>query len=257
MSIRDRDYFKYTMKHEWQLLEILKDRTLEAREEKFRDIYAVVVHLFLLSDIGEDIARAEGSKIPYFTAAISARSYLGFMYNLLFGDYHSAARSLRWLYETNLAAAAALISPELLHKEFSGKSSIDISQFDNWLDLYDKREVKFRRKCVLKGLGLPVKDLNDLYSHLCKHTHISKVSYDGKTWPKLYFDEEKFDEIYFLTMRTLDLILLLLCHMLLLFNGETKTALKKYLKWFTDSKGEIFMVPKKLFTMTIRFLEDL
>jgi len=37
------------------------------------------------------------------------------------GAYHSAGRSLRWLYEANLAGATACFNPSLLDNQYKGK----------------------------------------------------------------------------------------------------------------------------------------
>lgn len=63
------------------------------------------------------------------------------------GAYHSAGRSLRWLYEANLAGATACFNPSLLDNQYKGKK-IDLDEFEKWLTLYDKRERMLYRKQI-------------------------------------------------------------------------------------------------------------
>ncbi|MEM3628927.1 MAG: hypothetical protein QXQ94_10150 [Candidatus Bathyarchaeia archaeon] len=187
-------------------------------------------YLFVLTDIAQDIMLEGQSGIPYYVCSLSLRTYLEFLVNLFQGAYHSAARALRWLYEANLAGAAACIKPSLLSGEFI-EVEMDLDKFELWLALLDERRTEFPRKRIFEGLGLPAEKLQELFSDLCKYVHISRKSLDEKlTWPNLQYIPEKSDEILTLARKTVDLILWLECKMLLQYNDRTKEALKKLSK---------------------------
>jgi len=106
-----------------------------------------------------------------------------------------------------------------------------LKEFEEWLTLYDKGEKKLRRKQILEALGLPVEELQKLYSDLCKYVHLSEVSFDHEmTWPNIQYLPEKFDKVFVQLMKTIDLIFWLECKMLLQFNGKTKQALRNFRK---------------------------
>lgn len=183
--------------------------------------------LFSLTDIAEDIMLEGQSEIPYYICSLSLRTYLEFLVNLFQGAYHSAARALRWLYEANLAGAAACVKPSLLDDKFI-EGGMDLDKFESWLASFDGRRKVFSRKRICEGLGLSEEKLEELYSNLCKYVHISRKSIDAKlTWPNLQYLPEKFDEILALARKTMDLIFLLECKMLLQYNDRTKEAIKK------------------------------
>jgi len=50
------------------------------------------------------------------------------------------------------------------------------------------------------------------------------------TWPNPQYLPEKFDEVFAISMKTIDLIFWLECKMLLQFNEGTKEALRKLCK---------------------------
>jgi len=230
---------------------ILKVTYKEKRDE-CKKLFNFLGHLFVLTDIGEDIYRVEGDGIPFYISALTVRTYLEFLANLLQGAYHSAGRSLRWLYEANLAGATACIDPSLLDDQFKGKKSITLDEFEKWLALYDKRERKLKRSNIFKALKLPKDELQNLYSDLCKYSHISKTSFDKKLiWPKLQYIPEKFDEILGLTWKTLDLVLWLECNVLLRYEG-TERAFRDFLKYLGALTSYIPMTAELLFNLINR-----
>jgi hypothetical protein len=188
--------------------------------------------LCTMGDIALDIYQTEGARLPYFVCTLTIRICLELQTNLFQGAYHSAARSLRWLYETNLAGATACIKPSLLDEEFSDSAGLTPERFENWLDRYDnKQDAKLLRKKIFSSFGLPAEELDRLYLDLCKYVHISKASFDKELdWPKLQYIPEKFDQTFELTMKTLDLVLWMQSKMLLCHNSRTKEALKWFLK---------------------------
>lgn len=201
--------------------------TYREKRDECDEVLSFLWHLFDMADLGEDIYLAGQAGIPYYICSLSLRIYLEFQANLFQGAYHSAGRSLRWLYEANLAGATACINPSLLDNRLKGKK-VDLDEFEEWLTLCDKRERMLYRRQIFEAWELPFEELQELYSDLCKYIHISKRSFDIKlTWPNIQYLPEKFDEIFALTRKTLDFVLWLECKMLLQFNKGTKGALRK------------------------------
>jgi len=94
---------------------------MKRKKDKCNILLRFLLHLCVIADIGEDIFSAGQAEIPYFVCSLTLRAYLEILINLFQGAYHSVARALRWLYETNLAGAVACIDPSLLDKEYYEK----------------------------------------------------------------------------------------------------------------------------------------
>ena len=126
---------------------------LTHREKKGEcdEVISFLWHLFDITDIGQDIYLAGQAGIPYYICSLTLRVYLEFQANLFQGAYHSAGRSLRWLYEANLAGATACIKPALLDSEFKGKNTMDLDEFEEWLTLCDKGERMLYRKQIFEA----------------------------------------------------------------------------------------------------------
>ena len=205
--------------------------TFEEKKDACEEIIDFLNRLFVMGDIAQDIYMTEKVGLPYYVCSLTVRSFLELQANLFQGAYHSAGRTLRWLYESNVAGATACISPSLLDERHKESTSMNLKEFENWLDQYDKREQKLKRTKIFNFFGLPSADLSKLYSDLCKYVHVSKVSFDKELdWPKLQYIEGKFDEILNLTKKTLDLVFWMESKMLLHFDGETSKALKHFLE---------------------------
>ena len=183
-----------------------------------------------MTDIAEHILRAGQANLPYYVCILTLRIFLELQANLLQGAYHSAARSLRWLYEANIAGATACISPYLLDRRYEGKSELKTEEFEEWLGLYDHQEVRLVRKSILEEFELPTEEVDNLYSVLCKYMHVSKLSFDKELdFPKLQYISEKFDEMFELTIKTMDFVLWMQSRMLLCYKNGTAEALKWFL----------------------------
>jgi len=205
--------------------------TYEEKEHECEEIIAFFHRLCLMGDIAEDIYITERVQLPYYVCTLTIRNFLELQANLFQGAYQSAGRTLRWLYEANLTGATACINPSLLDGNFKESTSIKLDEFENWLDRYDKQEVRLMRKQIFDSFGLPSDDLNNLYSDLCKYIHVSKVSFDKRLdWPKLQYIQEKFDEVFELMKKTLDLVFWMESRMLLCYDRETSKALKGFLE---------------------------
>jgi hypothetical protein len=180
-----------------------------------------------MADIAFDIWEVETEDLPYFVCSLSLRSFLEVQASLFSGAYHSAGRTLRWLYETNLAGSAACLNASLLDNAYSSTSNLSSDEFVDWLERYDNREVQLSRKSIFDFYKLTAEPLNMLYADLCKYSHVSTVSFDrAETHPNLQFLENRFDETFGIMTKTLDFSLLMESKMLLCWNHGSVGALK-------------------------------
>lgn len=205
--------------------------TFKEKANECSDILNFFKRLCVMGDIGFDIHRVEGPKLPYYVCQFTLRTYLELQTDLFVGAYHSVGRSLRWLYELNIAGSTAVIFPSLLSNEYEGKDNMGLKEFEDWLENYDNRKGSINRSKIFSHFGLPAKDLQLLYSRLCKYSHVSSLSFDKeRDWPKLQFLPKKFDEIFKVTTEVMDLVLWFESKMLLCYNKGTKKALKGFLE---------------------------
>jgi hypothetical protein len=168
---------------------------------------------------------------------------------LLEGAYHSAARSLRWIYEANLVGATSCINPALLGNQINVTAPMELEEFEALLGRIDAG-VKIDRRKIFEDFSLPTNDLQKLYSDLCKCVHLSIVSFDKTLdFPNLQYVPEKFDEIFPTIVKTLDLVFWMESKMCLCYDGGTSEALRYYLK---DHDGLNKYVP-----MTISLISNL
>jgi hypothetical protein len=198
-------------------------------------IFEYFGHLLTMVDIGLDIFQKEGSlnvrgaELPYYVCSLTNRNYLEMEACLLDGSYHSAARSLRWLYEMNLVGTTACVDASLLDDKYS-PGPLSLQEFENLLERLDSEDLvigRKKRKHILDQFGLPSEELAVLFSDLCKYVHLSKVSFDKDLdWPNLQFLPEKFDEVFKTALRTIDLVFWMESRLCLCFNNGTKGAIK-------------------------------
>lgn len=180
-----------------------------------------------MCDVAFDIWEVERKDLPYFVCSLSLRNLLESQASLFGGAYNSAGRALRWLYEANLAGAAACFKPSLLDEAFDDSESLTSDEFVNWLDRYDNREVQLSRRNILNFCDAPAGPLNVLYADLCKYSHISKMSFNREeTHPNLQYLPDRFDETFGIMAKTIDFTLLMESKMLLCWNHGTVGALK-------------------------------
>ena len=208
--------------------------TYNEKIDECEEIFKYFQRLCVMADIAADIFRVEGAQIPYLVSHLTARNYLEMQACILEGAYHSAARSLRWLYEINLIGATACIKPILLDHHFSATKGLTLPEFEEFLENIDEDVIRFgngKRATIFKQFKLPVNDLMSLYTDLCKYVHLSKISFDKElTFPSLQYISEKFDEVFLFLRRTLDLAFWMQSRMCLCFNGKTAKALKGFLE---------------------------
>jgi len=180
------------------------------------------------------VSRVEGNQIPYYVCSLTLRSYLEMQACLLEGAYHSAARSLRWLFEMNVIGAVACVNPSLIDRQYSSERPLVIEEFEQLLERCDAGENTIGRakhRVIFEEFSLPSDDSSSLYSDLCKYVHLSKISFDKKlTWPNLQYIAEKFEEISHFALKTIDLVFWMESKMCLCFDKGTKQALRFFLK---------------------------
>jgi len=111
---------------------------------------------------------------------------------------------------------------------------MNLDEFKEWLRQYDNRVKTLNRQRIFEAFKVSEEkrqELDGLYRDLCKYVHISERSFDEKmTWPNPQYLPEKFDEVFAISMKTIDLIFWLECKMLLQFNEGTKEALRTLCK---------------------------
>jgi len=186
-----------------------------------------------MTDIAFNIFEVEGARIPYYVCSLTLRNYLEMQACLLEGAYHSAARSLRWLFEINVVGTTACVDASLLDQQYSS-GPIDLEEFERLLAKVDEEKLTIgrgKRKKIFDQFSLPSDDLMLLYSKLCKYVHLSRISFDKTLdWPNLQYIPEKFDEIFQIALKTLDLIFWMESRMLICFDKGTAQALKYFLR---------------------------
>lgn len=231
---------KSDIRHEWRYLTGLTNQTLKEKWNECCTTNKILHHLFLLGDLGEDILGSKKrGKVVYYINMMCIRSYLGFTYSLLFGDYASSARVLRWIYEACLSASAACINGKILTGSARDSGYLGFTKFSNWLRDLDQRKVKFvrsHRKNILKLLGLSsteIGDADDLYKNLCKHVHISSISFNRRYVgiPDLTLDFREFSKIHRLNTKTMDLSMFAILKSYASID-DIKGFLKSYRSWF-------------------------
>jgi len=211
--------------------------TYSEKSYECKSIFGFFVRLCIIGDITNEVipySKVESAEIPYYISHLTLRNHLEMQACILTGAYHSAARSLRWLFEMNVIGATACVKPVLLDYHLSATRGINLSAFEKFLERCDTGEVKIGKKkyqTIFDQFKLPSKDLLSLYSDLCKYVHPSKISFDKDlTWPNLQYIPEKFDEIFLFATKTLDLVFWMQSKMCLCFDGGIVQALKYFLK---------------------------
>lgn len=204
----------------------------------------VFQHLCLLEDLGQNIleAKERGRYVCHINRLIEL-TYLGFEYALVFGDYFSSARSLRWIYETCLAGYAASKDGKILTGKQSDLGYLNIVKFEKWMRALDEGRVRFNsstRERILTILGLSQEEKRRcmrLYGDLCKYAHVSNVSLRrGALVPNLTLDMREFSRVYRMSNRTMDL-----CMFAILKSYGTIDDiggfLENYRSWFYPGKS--------------------
>lgn len=239
--------------HEHRRISGIINLTYRQKRIQCKRIFDFFQRFCALADVSNDIFLVEGNKIPYYVSSLTLRNYLEIQACLLEGAYHSAARSLRWLFEMNVIGAVACANPSLLDDQYGSNAPMDLEEFERLLERCDTEEIAIgrgKRKRIFDEFSLPSEELCLLYSDLCKYVHLSRISFDKELdWPNLQYISEKFDEIFHLALATIDLIFWMESKMCLCFDRGTTQALRYFLK---DHDGLNQFLP-----MTIRLISNL
>jgi len=227
-------------------LEGLTSQTLQQKWDEYCTMNCVFQHLCLLEDLGLDILRdrSRGKVVVHINRLVEL-TYLGFMYSMLFGDYFSSARSLRWIYEGGLAAFGASRDGEVLTGDHNDSGYLSIAKFERWMRDLDLRKPRAKfgptnRERILMLLGLSQEERDrykGLYSDLCRYSHLSKISLRRDTLvPNLTIDLREFSRVYRMNVRTMDLYMFAILKSYEAIDG-IEIFLNGYRSWFSPGNS--------------------
>ncbi len=215
----------------------LYNTTIASRPRIALDHYHLLYHLDLLGVLlTEDLdsPRPKTLEITALEVSLLFHEWIGFVVSQYMGAYYAAARTLRWIFESSLGSAIALIDGRLLLGHTVTRT-LTLGQFKRWLRLYDARLASFPRKDGLRVIGLSSTQqdaYNELYSSLCKFSHLSARSF-GTVRPvaDLVVDMKYFDAIAKYAYRSMDLALYCILKATI-SQWDITEFLDTYLPWF-------------------------
>jgi hypothetical protein len=228
------------MRTQWKYYSELISHSLRTRPSHANEQYNFLNHLFLFKDLLSDpddpppTDKISVLRVPYVELSLLVPEWLGFMLCNFVGVYPAAARTLRWIYESSLASAAAVLNSSVFPEVRGKSSSLTETQFRRWLRLNDLGQAKFQRKLALRALGLGLHQqtsLDELYRELCKYAHISGEQFAEWSTPDIVFSRTYFDRISRLASRTMDLTLYCLVRSIS-SQWDIKRFLIGYSSWF-------------------------
>jgi hypothetical protein len=218
----------------------------------------ILHHILLLGDLFEPPANPPRIlSITSLELSFLVQEWLSFMLCNYVGAYSSASRTLRWIYESTLAATMALTNPSLLLCKPTSHP-LTYEAFRSWLWKYDNRAVHFPRKESLKAIGLNLKEqlrYNGLYSMLCKYSHISAKHFSiPEPIPDLVFNLEDFDVVSRYAYRTMDLAFFCIVKSIISQwrSQDVRGFFEGYFDWFDALHA--FAVRRDRFPLTIKLL---
>jgi hypothetical protein len=222
------------------------------------DQYRLLWHLDLLDQLLTEDPQFLGSplrpktlQITGLQVALVFREWLGFLVSHYVGAYYAAARTLRWVYESSVASAVALIDGRLLLGN-TARRTLTLGQFRKWLRLYDANLTHFPRRTGLDAIGLtPTEQIeyNRLYSSLCKFSHLSARSFVPVSLVgDLVLDMKYFDAIARYAYDTMDLALYCILKATI-SQWDITDFLKSYLLCFKS--GDRYAIRKEKFSLTL------
>jgi hypothetical protein len=230
--------------------------SLECRPQVAIDFYNLLYHLdlfdvLLTEEYGD---RPKTLRITALEVSLIFHEWLGFVVDHCIGSYYAAARTLRWIYESSLGSAVALIDGRLLLGP-SGRRHLTLNQFENWLRQYDAHSVTFPRRRSLGAIGLSLtqqQSCNDLYSSLCKFSHLSTKSFvPVSSIAEMVVDVKHFDVIANYAYRAMDLALYCIIKATV-SQWDISDFLASYLPYFRT--GEPYVVRRRKFPLTLSLL---
>jgi len=131
--------------------------------------------------------------------------------NFLFGGYAGAARTARWILETSIGTAGAILDASILKSDHKSKS-MTIREFISCLEKYDRQGKMIPRKNILPLLNISKlrrKQIDCLYSKLSKQSHLSETTFtrphsDPNFHSQLSMNPQLFKKTLELTLQVID-----------------------------------------------------
>lgn len=233
------------------------------RTEVYVALPCILHQVLLLSDLFEpEYHPPKTLTITSLEISFLIPEWLSFMLCDYLGAYSSAARTLRWIYESALASAVATLDGSLL---LGGTpKSLTKSQFRKWLWKYDHQKmtnVSFPRKNALRVIGLPSMDQTryiELYSTLCKFSHVSEKHFvHPEPIPDLVFNLKQFDAVSRYAYKTMDLAFFCVIKAILSqwHSDDVNNFFHGYLGSY--SARQIYSVRRDRFPLTIGLLKGI
>jgi hypothetical protein len=226
------------------------------RPQIVADQFGILHHVFILGDLFTELDESPPKtlKIIRLEIPLLIRQWIGFRICNYVGAYSAAARTLRWIYESTLASTVAVTNASLLLGKTTTKPMSE-SQFRKWLWKYDHQTVTFPRRDAIGAIGLSQKDqtrYNDLYTTLCKFSHVSAKHFVHPGWiPDLQLNLKDFDAVSRYAYRTMDLALYGIIKAIV-SQWDVKVFLRGYREWFRPDSA--FAVRREKFPLTIAIL---
>ncbi len=181
--------------------------------------HALLGHLFLFGDLLEESRGVP--KVLETTAneiSLLIPEWLAFMLCNFTGAYPTAARTLRWIFESGIASTAAVLDRSLLIENSHSKKPLSSHQFREWLRDYDNQRVSLgrtKRDRILERIGLTATEratARETFETLCKFVHISSRHFSYIRVPDITMNLPNFNRISKLAYRTMDLVLYGMIH---------------------------------------------
>jgi len=226
---------------------------IDHRPQIVADQFGILHHVFILGDLFTELDEPPPKtlKITRLEIPLLIRQWIGFRICSYVGAYSAAARTLRWIYESTLASTVAATNGSLLLGRTITKPMSE-SQFRKWLWKYDHQMVTFPRKDAIRAIVLSQKDqarYNELYSTLCKFSHLSAKHFVHPGWvPDLQLDLKDFDAVSRYAYRTMDLALYCIIKAIV-SQWDVKGFLRGYRDWFRADSD--FAVRREKFPLTL------
>lgn len=268
---------KERLNFEWIKFGELKNATLASYGKKIPDVWSILHHLLLLSNL-EGVPPLRQSE--YETSVIYRENLLivlewqNFMADLLIGAYWGASRTLRWILESTLKAYVATVDRSILDNDPTHKGTeMTSDQFNKYLVYADQNPYNvIGIKGILKNLVKIHKitdtensQIYDTYCALCKHVHFSTTSYqrieDRNYDTVINLSNKDFSKAYNLMIRTIDPVLYFICDgyvHLFNYDQEIKGFFDGYRDLFVDRDKKFeqpFRLCEKQFPITVSFLD--
>lgn len=227
----------------------VREQTIKQRGKKISSIAGFVHHLLLFDDLATDCYKYPAVRnqvsILYLLQDLSIREWTGYMMSLVYGAYENCARSLRWILESGISTAGAVLNAKLLDQKYP-TGPAKFSTYTSWLKDYDEQNTIFgkkKREKILKELNFDPKQIstiNKAYSDLCKFCHPSRHTVIVRKRDKYFdwlckFNPKEFDKVHRLSYKVIDVILSILLMCYLSMSQSVTTSVAQEFIEFADS----------------------